>query len=102
MTNEVLMMVLAFIAGVSLGILFFLGLWFTVKKVVIVAIPALWVFVSFFLRVGIVLMGFYFVAMGSWQRFLVCMLGFIIGRFWVVRFTKSLEEKKNKKVLYET
>jgi F1F0 ATPase subunit 2 len=91
--NETLFMVLAFTAGLFLGILFFLGLWVTVKKVVIAKIPAIWVFVSFFLRVSIIMIGFYYVSQGSWQRLLLCVLGFIIARFLVTRFTKSMDEK---------
>ncbi len=100
--NETLFMILAFIAGLFLGILFFLGLWVTVKKVVQAKIPAIWVLVSFFLRVTVILIGFYYVSQGSWQRLLVCVLGFIIARFMVARFTKLMEEKKTaKKVQYE-
>ncbi len=101
--NETLFMILAFIAGILLGILFFLGLWVTVKKVVKTKIPSIWVFVSFFLRVSIILIGFYYVSEGSWQRLLVCVLGFIIARFLVGHFTKLMEKKEFlKKVQHET
>ena len=46
--NETVNMILAFIAGLALGTLFFGGLWFTVKKAVTAKIPALWIFTSFF------------------------------------------------------
>jgi hypothetical protein len=39
--NETLLMILAFIAGIALGIIFFGGLWFTVKKIVAAKMPAL-------------------------------------------------------------
>ncbi len=89
--NEVLYRVLVFITGLILGTLFFGGLWFTVKKSVTSKKPALWVFSSFFIRIGITLIGFYFIAASSWQRLLICLLGFIIARFIVIQFTKSYE-----------
>ncbi|MGK2860363.1 MAG: N-ATPase subunit AtpR [Chitinophagaceae bacterium] len=92
--NEVLYRVLVFITGLVLGILFFGGLWFTVKKSVTARMPALWIFSSFFLRIGITLIGFYFIAAGSWQRLLICLVGFIAARFIVIRFTRLYEIKQ--------
>ncbi len=94
MINENVNMILAFIAGLVLGTLFFSGLWFTVKKAVNAKIPALWIFSSFFLRLSITLVGFYFVGAGNWERLLICLLGFIIARFIVIHFTKSIDEKQ--------
>lgn len=87
--NEVLYSLLVFIAGIVLGAFFFGGLWFTVKKSVTSKRPALWIFISFFLRTGITLIGFYYIAAGSWQRLLICLLGFVIARFSVVYSTRS-------------
>ena len=92
--NETLFMILAFIGGLGLGVLFFGGLWLTVKKSVKSKIPALWVFGSFFLRVGITLIGFYYISLGNWQRLLICVLGFVAARYIVIRFTKSIDEKQ--------
>jgi F1F0 ATPase subunit 2 len=92
--NETLFMILAFTAGLALGTLFFGGLWFTVKKTVTAKIPAIWFLGSFFLRVSIVLIGFYFVSNGSWQRLLICLLGFVVARFIVMYFTKSIIVKQ--------
>ena len=91
--NETLFMILAFIGGLVLGVLFFGGLWLTVKKSVTSKIPALWVFGSFFLRIGITLIGFYYLSLGHWQRLLICVLGFVAARYIVIRFTKSIDEK---------
>jgi F1F0 ATPase subunit 2 len=88
--NETLLVILAFIAGLALGILFFGGLWFTVKKTITAKTPAIWFFSSFFLRVSIVLIGFYFVSNGNWQRLLTCLLGFVVARFIVMYFTRSI------------
>ena len=91
--NETLLIIAAFIAGIALGIIFFGGLWFTVKKLITAKVPALWMLGSFILRIGIVLLGFYFVSSGSWQRLVSCLIGFIVARFIVIHFTKSIDEK---------
>jgi F1F0 ATPase subunit 2 len=49
----------------------------------------LWFIGSMLLRTGIVLAGFYFVGGGQWQRLLGCLLGFVIARFLVMRFTRG-------------
>ena len=94
MMNETVNMLLAFIAGLVLGTLFFGGLWFTVKKAVTAKIPALWIFSSFFLRISITLVGFYFVSSGNWLRLLICVVGFIVARTLVIHFTKAIDEKQ--------
>jgi len=103
--NEIVYMILAFIVGLFLGIIFFGGLWFTVKKLVTSKIPALLFLGSFILRVGITLTGFYYISSGSWQRLLICVAGFITARYSVIYFTKSNNEKRvllNKEVSHET
>ena len=86
-------MAMAFIAGILLGIVFFGGLWFTVKKAVVSSYAALWFLASSLVRTGFVLVGFYYVAQGNWQRLLICVFGFIAARFLVIRLTKSFEQK---------
>ncbi len=92
--NETAYMILSFIAGLALGALFFGGLWFTVKKAVNAKIPALWIFISFFFRISITLVGFYFVSSGDWKRLLICVAGFILARTLVIHFTKLIDEKQ--------
>ncbi len=94
--NETLILVLAFIAGVALGIIFFGGLWLTVKKMVNATMPGLWVLGSFALRMGIVLTAFYFIGAGNWQRLMTCLLGFIMARFLVIYYTKPIDAKQLK------
>jgi F1F0 ATPase subunit 2 len=92
--NESLIITAVFIAGIALGILFFGGLWLTVKKTINSPMPAFWILGSFLLRVGITLIGFYYIATGSVQRLLICVLGFITGRFIITRFTKLNKDKQ--------
>src|SRR5665648_145539 len=94
MMNETLFMILAFIAGLVLGIFFFGGLWFTAKT------PSIWFFLSFFLRVSIVMFGFYYISPGGLQPLIVSVLGFIVARFVVTHFTKSIDKKITKREVY--
>ena len=81
--NEFLSLTPALGAGVLLGAFFFGGLWWTVRKGVASQRPALWFFGSMLLRMSITLAGFYFVGRENWQRWLLCLLGFILARFVV-------------------
>lgn len=87
--NETLILVLAGMAGFLLGAMFFGGLWWTVRKGVSSPRPALWFLGSVLVRMSIVLPGFYFVGRGHWDRMLVCLLGFVIARFTVMRLTRT-------------
>ncbi len=96
---------MVFIAGLIMGTLYFGGLWLTVKKTLSSKNPALWILGSFFFRVSIVMVGFYYLASSNWQRLLICVLGFIIARYIVVNYTKSIDEKQiplKKEESYET
>ena len=86
--NNTLSLVLALLAGVLLGGIFFGGLWWTIRKGVASTQPALWFFGSLMLRMGIALAGFYVVGRDHWERLLLCLLGFIIARLavtWMAR-----------------
>ena len=87
--NETLSLMLAGVAGVFLGVLFFGGLWWTVQKGVSSQWTAVWFFGSLLLRTSIALAGFYFIADGRWERLLACLLGFVAARLIVVRLTRT-------------
>ena len=83
---------LALLAGVLLGAMFFGGLWWTVRRAPSSKRAALWFFGSLLLRTSIALAGFYFVAGGHWERLLVCLLGFVMARLIVTRLTRAAEK----------
>lgn len=89
--NDTLALVLAGIAGGALGIFFFGGLWWTVRKTLASGRPALWVFGSLLLRMGVTLVGFYWVSGGDWQRMLACLVGFVVARQLVKQLTRVPE-----------
>ena len=66
--NEMLILMLAWAAGILLGAFFFGGLWWTVRKGLWSTQPALWFFGSLLVRMSITLTGFYFVSGGHWER----------------------------------
>lgn len=82
-----------FVAGLALGTFFFGRLWFTVKKAMASKNPAVWFFCSFVLRMSLVMYGLYCISTLSWQLLLVAAVGFLVSRFVVTYFTKSLDDK---------
>ena len=94
--NETLTLVLAWVAGGTLGAIFFGGLWWTVRKGVSSKRPALWFFGSLLLRMSVALAGFYFVSGGHWERLLLCLLGFVMARLVVTWLTRPSEETQTR------
>ena len=87
--TELLPLALAFVAGLLLSAFYFGGLWWTVRKGVVSKHPALWFSGSMLLRTSIVLVGFYFVGRGQWERLVACLLGFVVARVLVTWLTRS-------------
>ncbi|MBD3616309.1 MAG: ATP synthase subunit I [Gracilimonas sp.] len=72
--------ILPLLMGVGLGILYFGGLWFTVQKINTVIYPALWMISSFFIRIGMLLITFYWLLMINWSFLAVGFIGFLLAR----------------------
>ncbi|MGB7758797.1 MAG: ATP synthase subunit I [Bryobacteraceae bacterium] len=92
MMTEGLNLVLATVTGVLLGVIFFGGLWWTVRKGTSSQQPALWFLCSLLLRTSTALVGFYLVGRVHWERLLVCLLGFVMARYIVTRLTRAAEK----------
>jgi F1F0 ATPase subunit 2 len=73
-------LIIALFAGMFLGALYFWGLWFTVRRLSETAKPFRLMFVSYTLRVGLILTGLYLVMGGRWERLAAAMVGFLIIR----------------------
>jgi F1F0 ATPase subunit 2 len=76
----IVILVLAFAAGLILGGFYFIALWRTVRKLPDTSRPLRLMLGSFVVRMAIVLPGFYFVMGGHWERLLVALAGFILMR----------------------
>ena len=83
-----LILMLAALAGVVLGIFFFGGLWWTVRRTLSTRNPALLFGGSLILRLAVTISGFYLVADGDWQRAIACLAGFLLARWLVTRWTR--------------
>ena len=90
--NDTFRLMVALVAGLLLGAVFFGGLWWTVQKGVSSKRPALWFVGSLLVRTSIAVAGFYFIARGHWQRLIVCLIGFVVARLIVTRLTQSGEK----------
>jgi F1F0 ATPase subunit 2 len=94
--NEALILALSCLAGGGLGAIFFGGLWWTVRRGSSSPRPQLWFLGSMLLRTSIVLAGFYFVGRGHWQRLLLCLAGFVIGRLVIMKQTRISGDVPNR------
>ncbi len=90
--NEVLSLIFALMAGIVLGMFFFGGLWWTIRRGLSSSRPALWFFGSMLLRTAIVVLGFYYVLGDDWRRLLAALLGFVIARLAVTRLTRGTQQ----------
>ena len=75
----------ALVSGLAVGVFFFGGLWWTVRRGTDSSAPALWFSASSLLRTIIALGVFYLVSNGHWQGFLACLSGFLLARIAVAR-----------------
>ena len=93
--NEFISLMLALLAGLLLGVFFFVGLWWTVRKIESSKHVALLFLSSMLLRTSVVILGFYFILGDNWHRLLAGLLGFIIARIIVTRLTRDVSQAKN-------
>ncbi len=94
MRNEILILFLALLAGGALGVVFFTGLWWTVRKGLSSKRPALLFLASLLLRSAVVLAGFYFVGGNSWEKLAACLAGFLIARAVITRLARRPAEER--------
>ncbi|BFM12004.1 hypothetical protein R50072_21570 [Simiduia litorea] len=64
--------------GISMGIIFYGGLYVTVTQGLNSPRPALWFSVSFLLRMCFVLLALYFINDGHWQTIVAFLTGFLV------------------------
>ena len=74
------------LAGFGLGMLFYGGLWMTVRAISKSRHPIVLTVASFWVRTGGVIAGLLFAMDGLWQRALACLVGFIFARIMLSRW----------------
>ena len=83
---DLLQLIASCTVGALLGAAFFWGLWVTVRRLSKASNPAAWILGSLLLRFGLVLAGFYLLALyGDWQQVLAAAVGFTLSRLFMAR-----------------
>lgn len=93
--RESAILLYAALAGLILGVIFFGGLWWTVRRGVSSQRPAVWFVGSLLARMILVVAGFYFVSSGDWRRLVAGLLGFIAARVAAIRLMRAPLAGKN-------
>jgi F1F0 ATPase subunit 2 len=81
---DLYVLIICFIFGGFMGSLYFSGLWQTVSRLADSPHPIRLLMLSFAVRLGLVLAGFYIIMDGSWARLAAAILGFMIARVFLV------------------
>lgn len=79
----------AALAGFALGALFYASLWWTLRRILASSRPALWQLGGMLSRMALALGGFYLVGGGQWQQLLACLLGFMLARPVIMRWSRA-------------
>jgi F1F0 ATPase subunit 2 len=87
MMNDILMLLLAVTGGGLLGVFYFAGLRWTLRKSLASRATALWLSFSLLLRSGVCLYGIYWIGANDAVRILACLGGFIVARMIVMKLT---------------
>jgi F1F0 ATPase subunit 2 len=76
-------LILNFISGLALGLLFYGGLWLTIRLCLKKSNAGIWIFASMIARTIIVIAGFYFLSNGNIYKVATIFLGFLTTRLIV-------------------
>jgi len=71
--------------GAALGLFFFGGLWWTLKRLPVSRKPQFVMAASFLVRSALTVAGFWAVMDGRWERLLAALAGFLVMRMVVMR-----------------
>lgn len=79
------------LVGAVLGAFYFIGLWWTVRRIDSSPFIGILLLCSMLFRMSVVMLGFYALLSKDWQSILLALLGFIILRLFVTRRIRSKE-----------
>jgi F1F0 ATPase subunit 2 len=88
LTQGFLQFVYPAIVGLGLGLLYYGGLWLTLRKLTQLRQPAIWLSLSLLLRMIAVVAVLYLLFADSWQQLLLALLGMLIMRSVLVQRIK--------------
>ncbi|MGB3975736.1 MAG: ATP synthase subunit I [bacterium] len=97
--NNVLQIAFVLVSGVASGLFYFGGLRFTVRKAVFSKKPNVWIFGSFIIRLGILIIIFRLFANLGLSRLLLLLAGLILGRIIITRIPWDKEKSGVSSVL---
>ena len=80
-----MILITCFMIGLALGVLFYGGLWLTVRRLLTSHHPVALTLGSLLLRSGVALAGFLLVSDGDWRNTTACLIGFVVARIVVSR-----------------
>jgi len=84
-STAIIILCLAFAAGLFLGAFYFIALWRTVNRLPDTPHPLRLMLTSFALRMAVVLTAFYFIMGGHWERLAMALMGFILMKMFLTR-----------------
>ncbi len=73
------------LAGMAVGLFYFGGLWWTVRRLPAVRRPAMWILSSYLIRITVCVGAMFLVSQGRWERILILLAGFLAVRLLMVR-----------------
>lgn len=83
--TAIIILCLAFAAGLFLGAFYFIALWRTVNRLPGTSHALRLMIASFAVRMVVVLTAFYFIMGGHWERLAMALTGFILMRMFLTR-----------------
>ena len=91
---DALRLLVVFAAGILLGLAFFGGLWWTIRRGLESSSPARWFVGGFVVRMTFLLAALYYLSGREWVRLVLLGAGILLGRSLVLRWTKSSGKKR--------
>ena len=90
-------LLLSFLGGGVMGVVYFGGLWYTVRQLPGTNRPALLLIGSFALRLGLLLTAVYLIANAHWSYLLSALVGVLLARTWLIRRWGPVRRVKSEK-----
>ena len=90
-----LSIILRLLGGTALGILFYTGLWLTVRQLPHSRHPIALTLASFWIRMLVLLAGLIWAMRGPWAYVLFCLVGLWIGRSAVSKMVSESQRGEN-------